>query len=157
MHKDLKIGLVLGLILVTFVTLRLATHPSLTPQARMQQSHNAASQPESPNLIPEPDTGQTNNKSVTNEAVILSTTSTKTETALETKEQTATKDSTVNEQTAKIKPQRYHIVLKGETLSEIAYKYYGSAAKWNKILDANRRIIKDADKLKPGTKIIIPE
>lgn len=153
MHKDLKIGLVLGLILVIFVTLRLATDPSLTPQARMQRIHNS----DSPNLTPEPDTGQTNNKSVTNEVVNLSTTSTKTEAALETKEQTITEDSTANEQAAKIKPQRFHIVLKGETLSEIAYKYYGSAAKWPKILDANRRIIKDADKLKPGTKIIIPE
>jgi nucleoid-associated protein YgaU len=157
MHKDLKIGLVLGLILVIFVTLRLATNPNLTPQARLQQSYDAASQSESPNLIPESDTGQTDNKSVTNEAINLSNNSTKTKTIPETKEQATIKEPTTNEQAAKIKTQRYHIILKGETLSEIAYKYYGSATKWNKILDANKSVIKDVDKLKPGTKIIIPE
>ena len=155
MHKDLKIGLVLGLILVIFVSLRLATNPNLTLRARLQQSHDAASQPEPPNLTPEPETGQTD--TVTNEAINLSATSTKTETAPEIKEQATPEEPTTNERVTKIKPQRFHIVRKGETLSEIAYKYYGSAAKWNKILDANRSVIKDANKLKPGTKIIIPE
>ena len=66
-------------------------------------------------------------------------------------------DTNENERLHKIKSQRFHIVQKGETLSGIAYKYYGSAAKWPKILEANKDLIKDANKLKPGTKIIIPE
>ena len=157
MHKDLKIGLVLGLILVIFVALRLATNPNLTPRARLQQSHDANSRFESLDSTPESYTAQTDNKSAANETINLSATSTKTETTLETKEQTVTEELIANESLKKIQTQKFHIVRKGETLSEIAYKYYGSAAKWNKILDANRSVIKNADKLKPGTKIIIPD
>jgi len=56
----------------------------------------------------------------------------------------------------KIKTQRFHIIRRGETLSEISGLYYDSAGKWQKILDANRDVIKDANKLKTGTKLIIP-
>ncbi len=52
---------------------------------------------------------------------------------------------------------RYHIVLDGETLSGIAYQYYGSVNKWQKILDANRNAIKDVKNLKLGTTLLIPE
>ncbi len=61
------------------------------------------------------------------------------------------------EQTEKIKTQKFHIVREGETLSKISNKYYGSAGKWQKILDANRDTIKDPNKLIPGTKLIIPD
>jgi len=53
--------------------------------------------------------------------------------------------------------ERFHIVRRGETLSDISYKYYGSADKWQKILDANRKMIKDVNKPKPDVKLIIPE
>ena len=52
---------------------------------------------------------------------------------------------------------RYHTVRDGETLTGISYQYYGSDNKWQKIRDANREIIKDVKKLKPGTKLIIPD
>jgi nucleoid-associated protein YgaU len=65
-------------------------------------------------------------------------------------------DSTIYEQAEKIKTQKFHIIRQGETLSNISYKYYGSANKWRMILDANRDEIEDVSKLKPGTKIIIP-
>lgn len=61
------------------------------------------------------------------------------------------------EQAKKIKTKKFHIISEGETLSDISYKYYGSANKWRMILEANRKTIKDVNKLKPGTKIIIPE
>lgn len=72
-------------------------------------------------------------------------------------EQNLTYDSTIHEQTEKIKPQRFHIITKGQTLSEIAYKYYGSAPQWPKILEANKKKIQDPKKLMPGTKLIIPD
>jgi nucleoid-associated protein YgaU len=49
-----------------------------------------------------------------------------------------------------------HVVAKGETLQKISEKYYGTTKKWKKILDANKDVIKDPAKLKPGTKIKIP-
>ncbi len=51
---------------------------------------------------------------------------------------------------------RFHVVRSGETLSSIAQQYYGSATEWRKILTANEKTIKDADKIAPGTKLIIP-
>jgi len=52
---------------------------------------------------------------------------------------------------------RFHTVVAGEILSDISRKYYGSENKWQKILEANRFRIKDANKLNPGTRIIISE
>ena len=56
-----------------------------------------------------------------------------------------------------IRPQRFHIVRQGETLSEISYKYYGSTGKWRKIFEANRGTVKDANTVRSGTKLIIPD
>ena len=56
-----------------------------------------------------------------------------------------------------IKTKRFHIIAEGETLSSIAYEYYGSAGKWRKIYNANFNIIKDANKLTTGTKLTIPD
>jgi len=55
------------------------------------------------------------------------------------------------------KTERFHIVGKNETLSEVARRYYGSAGKWQKIYNANRSTIKNPDRVRPGTKLIIPE
>jgi len=66
-------------------------------------------------------------------------------------------DSTVYEQTEKIRTQRFHIVRKGETLSDISYNYYGSSKKWRRIAQANPEVIKDANKVRTGTKLIIPD
>lgn len=52
---------------------------------------------------------------------------------------------------------RFHIVRQSETLSDISYRYYGSANKWQKILDANRSVVKNANKLTPGLKLTIPQ
>jgi nucleoid-associated protein YgaU len=52
---------------------------------------------------------------------------------------------------------RFHTVRPGETLSSIAQQYYGSANDWRKILAANEKTIKDANKIAPGTRLIIPE
>jgi len=61
------------------------------------------------------------------------------------------------QKTGPAKPPRFHVVRTGETLSSIAQQYYGSANDWRKILAANEKTIKDANKIAPGTKLIIPE
>lgn len=166
MQKDLKIGLALGLALITAIFLWLATRQSLSPQSRILPFPDANSGPESPNIppssvagksqLPNSGVGQDDNEPAGDEAIELGTSSSKTTNVLET-EQAAIPDLTIREQTEKIKTEKFHIVRKGQTLSEISYKYYGSANKWQKILDANRNILKDPNKLQPGIKLIIPD
>lgn len=52
---------------------------------------------------------------------------------------------------------RIHDVVQGDTLSSIAKKYYNDASKFNKILDANKDVLKNADSLQLGMKLKIPE
>jgi len=51
----------------------------------------------------------------------------------------------------------YYVIEKGDTLWAIASKYYGSGVKYKLIVDANKEVIKDADKIFPGQKIRIPK
>lgn len=52
---------------------------------------------------------------------------------------------------------RYHDVVKGDTLSAIAKKYYGDANQYNKIFEANKPMLSHPDKIYPGQKLRIPE
>ncbi len=161
MQKDLKIGLVLGLTLAIASVLWLATRPSLRPEARMQQSHDTDSRQQSaeqsagPEIarIPAPDSdaGQSDNLNASSFKI-----SSDTNGAGDENEKNNPPDSTIYEQDEKIKPQKFHIVREGETLSKISSLYYGSGGKWQKILDSNRNTITDANKIKPGMKLIIP-
>ncbi len=182
MHKDLKIGLVLGLILVIFVSLRLATDPRLSTKARMEHldgidSNSVTDMPASRSimdtLISKPAAEDVDNKPVDNKNELLAIDmeiTTSENNNLDTNPAPPLPDNNLpdirhrdeaatrsNEQTEKIKPQRFHIVTKNQTLSDIAYKYYGSASKWSKIFEANRNVLSDPDKLQPGMKLIIPE
>ena len=122
--------MLLGLVLAMAVMLWLSIGPGLSPKARIQHLRNVATVQDN--------SGSPNNRPTNSSAAIQP-------------------DSTIYEQAEKIKTQKFHIVRKGETLSEISRKYYDSANKWQMILEANRQIIKDVNKLRPGTKLIIPE
>lgn len=50
-----------------------------------------------------------------------------------------------------------YIIQKGDTLWEIATKVYGNGAKYKAIVEANKEVIKDEDKIFPGQKIRIPK
>jgi nucleoid-associated protein YgaU len=52
---------------------------------------------------------------------------------------------------------KIHVVEKGDTLGAIAKKYYGKAGAYMKIFEANRDVLDDPDKIKPGQKLRIPE
>jgi nucleoid-associated protein YgaU len=145
MQKDLKIGMILGLVLVTIAMLWLFAGSGLSPKAKVL---NLRSNRDTP---PPPETSG-------------STSSSEIDIVKEENYQLSTTDNQSQEpewkqyrQAEKIKTQRFHIIQEGETLSEISRTYYDSAIKWQKILDANREVIEDLNKLKPGTKIIIPE
>jgi nucleoid-associated protein YgaU len=49
-----------------------------------------------------------------------------------------------------------HVVQAGETLGQIALRYYGDANRWQRIYDANRAQIPDPNALTIGTRLNIP-
>jgi len=142
MHKDVKIGMVLGLVLVAAGAVWLSTRSSLSVRSRLLESRSNPEQ-QAPQQAPS-DTNFPSSISVaaTSEVIL---------------EQNQAPDSVVYDQTPTIKSQKFHIVAKGETLGSISSKYYGSSGKWKKIYDNNRDIIKDPNVLKPGTKLMIPD
>jgi nucleoid-associated protein YgaU len=51
---------------------------------------------------------------------------------------------------------QFHDVVRGDTLSAIAKKYYGDASKYPKIFEANKPMLSHPDKIYPGQKLRIP-
>ena len=51
----------------------------------------------------------------------------------------------------------FYVIEKGDTLWEIADKAYGDGNKFKQIVEVNREVIKDADRIFPGQKIRIPK
>ena len=49
-----------------------------------------------------------------------------------------------------------YVVKRGDTLSRIAEEFYGDASLYPKIFEANRDILSDPDRIKPGQKLRIP-
>lgn len=52
---------------------------------------------------------------------------------------------------------KVHVVEKGDTLGAIAKKYYGKASAYPKIFEANRDVLDDPDRIKPGQRLRIPD
>ena len=52
--------------------------------------------------------------------------------------------------------ERTYTVVAGDSLSKIAKKMYGDAAKWKLIFEANKDQLTDPDKIKPGQVLRIP-
>ncbi len=47
-------------------------------------------------------------------------------------------------------------VKEGDSLEKIAKQFYGKKSKWTLIYDANKAKIKNPDKIRPGTELVIP-
>ena len=155
MQKDLKIGLILGLAVVSVAGLWLATRPSLTPRGQLlDEGHTGpAREPAEPPAIGSsaPAAGGTRERDNGSTAVPI-----RRAVAEGPIERNSLATPAVRAQPETIRPQRFHIVRKDETLSQISYEYYGSAGKWRKIFEANRGTVKSAHLVRSGTKLIIP-
>ena len=51
----------------------------------------------------------------------------------------------------------FYVIQKGDTLWKIAEKAYGDGSKYNRIVEVNREVIRDPNKIFPGQKIRIPK
>jgi nucleoid-associated protein YgaU len=156
MQKDLKIGMALGLILVAVAMVLFSAKHGLNTKAQIQTSHYAE-----PGKMATPkysqNTGASREVPKRTRSVINLSSSPSIETDADVETEQNVPGSAVHNKQAKLETQKFHIVRSGDTLSGIACEYYGSANKLQKILDANRDVIKDENKLRPGTKLIIPE
>ncbi len=52
---------------------------------------------------------------------------------------------------------RTYTVVKGDSLSKIAKRFYGDAQQWRRIYEANRDQIQNADLIHPGQTLRVPE
>ena len=52
---------------------------------------------------------------------------------------------------------QHYVVVKGDTLSKIAEQFYGDARLYPKIFEANRDVLSDPNKIKPGQVLKIPQ
>ncbi len=55
------------------------------------------------------------------------------------------------------KEETLYVIQKGDTLWKIAEHYYKDGSKYVKIVEANKEVIKDANKIYPGQTIVIPQ
>jgi len=156
MQRDFKIGMFVGLILAIAAAIWLSTRPSLSTRARMVRSQYGASLRETSGLSNDP-SANTRTMDVDDLERRRTARGTDDNQPSRISNQLEPPDLTVYEQAEKIKTRRFHIVRQGENLSVISKQYYGSAGKWPKIVDANRSVVKDANKITPGTKLIIPD
>lgn len=53
--------------------------------------------------------------------------------------------------------ENYYEIKSGDTLSKISKQFYGNANLYNKIVEANLEVIRDANLIYPGQKIRIPK
>jgi nucleoid-associated protein YgaU len=146
MQKDFKIGLIIGLFLVVIGLIWLSTLPSLSITSRFRSIQNAEAN--SIDSILFPPTASKYSSATAASALQNS------QPAQSKTDQPQTTTENKNTQTITPTDKRYHIVLRGQTLSDIAKQYYGSASKWPKIKNANPSI--NPDKLLPGTRLLIP-
>jgi len=63
----------------------------------------------------------------------------------------------VDEQPQRSDEVTYYTIQEGDVLTKISQKFYGTTTKWREIQQANLDVIPDADRLKPGTEIVIPD
>jgi 5'-nucleotidase / UDP-sugar diphosphatase len=146
MQKDFKIGLAIGVVLAAVAVIWLATLPNLSTKSRaLEAASETNPSPKTPSYVPPSQPTPDSEIQITPAPSAI-------EGSIET-------PAANNEQrTMNTEPtQRIHIVQKGDTLSSIAAKYYGSANQWRKIVNANRTNLPDPNRLAPGVKLIIPE
>ena len=137
MQKDFKIGLAIGVTLAAAAVIWLATLPNLSARARaIQAASNIKPSPKTPPYAAQPALSERREST----------------SSIETPDANNEPRVTSHETRTKI-----HIVQKGDTLSSISAKYYGSANQWRKIVLANRNNLPDPNRLAPGIKLIIPQ
>ena len=146
MRKDLKAGIIFGTILSAIALLLISVFSSNVEERRRLQN-TAASEKISREV--------TNLQSTTS----MSTVEPQRDLHPRKIKPAKHKDSAGNDadSISPVPKTLIHTVAEGETLTSISIEYYGSASMWQGILNANRDIVKDENRLRPGMKLVIPK
>ena len=159
MGKDYKIGLICGLVAAVAAVIWLATRPSLNSRTFSVRPVAASAEKKSP-AAPKP-TSPISPSSQVSPARPQTTAAS---------EPLRTEPSRVDyprpSEPVPVAPRqasapapapaRIHVVQNRETLSSIAQQYYGNPNAWQRIYKANANVIKDPDRVPPGTRLTIP-
>jgi nucleoid-associated protein YgaU len=173
MRRDIKIGMMIGVVLVIGAILIISILPGSSMNERMKNVSSiptAQNPPETdsnrsaPTLssdTPERTLRQTVNSSSPDLAeiqrkqrqidMLFQRADHTTDTGLPQVQKSAQPDEPQR------KPAKIHTVQSGETLSHISQKYYGTTSKWRLILEANQELLNNnPNLLHPGMKLTIP-
>ena len=176
MGRDFKIGLMGGVVLGFVALVWVATRPSQSPEARMSGPPRTASldglpaeilatsPTDSATIRPENSPDESLPANLTDaESARSSSPGDDQPVPVVDRSAAGPPDQSTSEQSDPIAPApaessaRTHIVRQRETLSAISMQYYGTPNKWQKIADANKDVLKDPNKIRPGTKLTIPD
>ena len=155
MQKDMKIGMFVGLILAGVIMVYVCTRPSFSPKARiLRQNHDDTNGPQQVSLVPSKPVSPNNIDVEVNRPMQVTE---------QTTEPLEIQPQPVNETALEpvyvertYETRKFYIVRKGDTLSKISKRYYGTSNKWYRIYEANRDVLENPDMLKPGVKLHIP-
>jgi len=156
MRRDLKTGMLIGIVPVIIIFAVISVWPGATIESRLQQS--GTFNPDEPTYKTTKITPALSEHSVGEQAEPAATISPQAEqTNPAATQPIPSEPQRLPTESAAAKKPRFHVVAHGETLSGISLKYYGDTRDWKKIYDANRATIKDVSRLHPGMRLIIPE
>lgn len=145
MRKDLKIGMIIGVVLVTAATLAISFWPEASIEARQKKTFKEKKVPLPETTVP-PGIDDTDESAESGDIKTVKVNNN----INEPDENSAPASEDKNSEGVKI-----HIVAEGETLRDIAEKYYGNRLMINRIVDSNPDVITDINKLEPGMKLEI--
>ena len=140
MRKDLKTGMLLGVVLAVVAVVIISIY-SATVESRLQQKAGSVGESNKKNE-PKTATG-------TQIPPLPVTSESDSQNPLPTEQADKIVENTSDDTLI-------HTVAPGETLSAISTLYYGTIDQQQKILDANADIITNANRLRPGMRLIIP-
>jgi nucleoid-associated protein YgaU len=147
MRKDLKAGIIFGTILSAIALLLISVFSSNVEERRRLQNTTGA--------VENTSRGVTNLQSTTSMSPV------EPQKDLQPRKiKSATRRDSADDNVYSLSPAPkilIHTVAEGETLTSISIEYYGSASMWQGILNANRDIVKDENRLRPGMKLVIPK
>ena len=157
MQKDFKVGMMVGMVALLGAVVWLSTRQDLGTQARLERAHGQLLARQRPNHSTSPAIAPSEPNDNAGAPPAQETRAGVPERPLSPRIQDLSPpQNTPVETRQKIKTNLLHIVRSGETLSEIAQDYLGSSRHWRRLLEANRQVLTDPNKIRPGMKIVVP-